>query len=130
MAPLTNNAVDANALESSVMKLWQEFLARYFDGGKHDVGAVPLVQFPAAELLFQQSAVSQPLAAAGGLAITLVASEGARRKWTAFENVASPAPSGGAPDGTADRVWAGGGEGREAVGRHASQRGASGHRQD
>jgi hypothetical protein len=95
MAPLTNNAVDANALESSVMKLWQEFLARYFDGGKHDVGAVPQVQFPSAELLFQQSAVTQPLAApnlglaSGGLAIALVSSEVARRKWIAWENVRS-----------------------------------------
>ena len=87
MTPLINNAVSANALETSVMKLWQEFLARYFDGGKHDVGATPLVQFPLAELLFQQSAAGQPLAAAGGLAITLVSSEVARRKWTAWELV-------------------------------------------
>jgi hypothetical protein len=87
MTPLTNDAVNANALETSVMKLWQEFLAQYFDGGKHDVGATPQIQFPAAQLLFQQSAVTQPLAEAGGLAITMVASEGHRRKWTAWENV-------------------------------------------
>ena len=87
MTPLTNDAVNANALESSVMKLMQEFLAQYFDGGKHDVGATPQVQFPAAQLLFQQSAVTQPLAAAGGLAITLVSSEGHRRKWTAWESL-------------------------------------------
>ena len=89
MTPLTNPAVNANALESSAMKLMQEFLAHYFDGGVHAVGATPAVPFPAAELLFQQSAVTQPLAAAGGLAITLVTSEGARRKWTAWENVRS-----------------------------------------
>ena len=65
MAPLTNPAVNANALESSAMKLMQEFLARYFDGGVHAVGATPAVPFPAAELLFQQSAASQPLGAAG-----------------------------------------------------------------
>jgi hypothetical protein len=93
MTPLINDAVNANALESSVMKLWQEFLSQYFDGGKHDVGATPQVQFPAAELLFQQSAVTQPLAApnlglaTGGLAITMVASEGHRRKWTAWESL-------------------------------------------
>ena len=87
MTPLTNPAVNANALESSAMKLMQEFLARYFDGGVHAVGATPAVPFPAAELLFQQSAVTQPQAAAGGLAITLVTSEGARRKYTAWENV-------------------------------------------
>ncbi len=87
MTPLTNDAVNANALETSVMKLMQEFLAQYFDGGKHDLGATPQVQFPAAQLLFQQSAVTQPLAEAGGLAITLVSSEGHRRKWTAWENV-------------------------------------------
>jgi len=100
MTPLTNDAVNANALESSVMKLWQEFLSQYFDGGKHDVGASPQVQFPAAQLLFQQSAVTQPLAEAGGLAITMVSSEGHRRKWTAWENVASPVPSG--PDASGD----------------------------
>ncbi len=61
MTPLTNPAVNANALETSVMKLWQEFLSQYFDGGKHAVGATPQVPFPAAELLFQQSAVTQPL---------------------------------------------------------------------
>jgi len=90
MTPLTNDAVNANALETSVMKLMQEFLAQYFDGGKHDLGATPQVQFPAAQLLFQQSAVTQPLqgsGGSGGLAITLVSSEGHRRKWTAWENV-------------------------------------------
>ena len=95
MTPLTNNAVDANALESSVLKLWQEFLARYFDGGAHDVGAVMAKPFPKAELHFQQSAVSQPLEQrtevggqrSGGVAITMVWSEGGR-KWTGWENVA------------------------------------------
>ena len=86
--PLTNPAVDANALETSVMKLWQEFLARYFDGGQHDVGAVVNVPFPQVELHFQQSAVSQPLGACGAAnaAITLVWSE-SMRKWTAWESV-------------------------------------------
>jgi hypothetical protein len=89
MTPLNNGPVDANALETSVMKLWQEFLARYFDGGTHNVGAAQNVQFPAAELHFQQSAVSQPLAAGPNLglatpAITLVWT-GARHRWTAWE---------------------------------------------
>jgi hypothetical protein len=107
MTPLINNAISANALESLVMKLWQEFLARYFDGGKHDAGAVPQVQFPSAELLFQQSAVTQPLAApnlglaSGGLAIALVSSEVARRKYTAWENVRSTSSSTSA-EATAD----------------------------
>ena len=90
MTPLNSGPVNANALETSVMKLMQEFLARYFDGGKHDLGATPQVQFPAAQLLFQQSAATQPLAeagGAGGLAITLVSSEGHRRKWTAWESL-------------------------------------------
>ncbi len=87
MTPLNSGPVNANALETSVMKLMQEFLSRYFDGGKHDLGATPQVQFPAAQLLFQQSAATQPLAEAGGLAMTLVSSEGHRRKWTAWENV-------------------------------------------
>ena len=93
MTPLNSGPVNANALETSVMKLMQEFLSRYFDGGKHYLGATPQVQFPAAQLLFQQSAVTQPLAepnlglATGGLAITLVSSEGHRRKWTAWESL-------------------------------------------
>jgi len=94
--PLENGPVDANALETSVMKLWQEFLARYFDGGQHNVGAVANVQFPQVELHFQQSAVTQPLAESNlGLepnlgvataAITLVWSE-SMRKWTAWESL-------------------------------------------
>jgi hypothetical protein len=110
MVPLTNPAVDANALETSVMKLWQEFLARYFDGGQHDVGAVANVQFPKVELQFQQSAVTQPLSDGPNLglapnlgvamaAITLVWSE-SMRKWTAWENVAATVSSG--PDGSGD----------------------------
>jgi hypothetical protein len=88
---LTNPAVDANALETSVMKLWQEFLARYFDGGQHDVGAVANVQFPNVELHFQQSAVTQPLTGGpnlglAGAAITQVWSETFKR-WTGWENV-------------------------------------------
>lgn len=83
--PLTNPAVDANALETSVMKLWQEFLAQYFDGGQHNVGAVGNVQFPQVELHFQQSAVTQPL---DGTAITLVWSGPCGRPpWTGWEVV-------------------------------------------
>jgi hypothetical protein len=93
MTPLTNNAVDANAVEDTVLHLWQEFLGRYFDGETHDVGAVADVRFPLAELHFQQSAVSQPLdkSPAPGLAITMVWSEGDRRRWTAWEGVSTPA---------------------------------------
>jgi hypothetical protein len=98
-APLTNGPVDANELETSVMKLWQEFLARYFDGGTHDVGATEGVQFPNAELHFQQSAATQPLAD-GVASITQVWSQ-TYKQWTGWENVeASPVPSGGSPDGT------------------------------
>ena len=97
MTPLSNSPVDANALETSMLRLWQEFLARYFDGGLHAVGAVASVQFPKAELQFQQSAVTQPLdgppgggtgaGPTGGMAITMVWSEGDRRKWTAWESL-------------------------------------------
>ena len=94
MTPLSNSPVDANGLETSVLRLWQEFLARYFDGGLHAVGAVASVQFPKAELHFQQSVVTQPLddpagghQGTSGLAITMVWSEGDRRKWTAWESL-------------------------------------------
>jgi hypothetical protein len=87
VTPLTKPAVDANALETTVLNLWYEFLTRYFDGQPHAIGATPEVEFPKVELQFQQSAVSQPLdqAPASGVAITMVWSEGDRRRWTAWE---------------------------------------------
>jgi len=84
MTPLTKPAVDANALETTVLNLWCEFLTRYFDGQPHDIGATKAVTFPKVELQFQQSTVSQPLDQASGVAITMVWSEGDRHRWTAW----------------------------------------------
>lgn len=86
MTPLTKPPVDANALETTVLNLWCEFLTRYFDGQPHAIGATPEVEFPKVELQFQQSAVSQPLdqSPASGVAITMVWSEGDRRRWTSW----------------------------------------------
>lgn len=87
MTPLTQPAVNANALETTVMALWQEFLRHYFDGNPHAVGATEPILFPKVELAFQQSALPQPLDAASGLAITLVWSEANPRRWKGWESV-------------------------------------------
>ena len=86
---LTKPSVDANALEASVMALWQEFLAGHFDGQPHAIGATNGVVFPLAELAFQQSALAQPLDTipAPGLAITVVWSETLRKRSSRWENI-------------------------------------------
>ncbi len=66
---LISSAISELAVESSSLALWREFLALYFDGAGHTVGANTATAFPAAELRSQQAAVSQPL---GGLAISVV----------------------------------------------------------
>ena len=97
MTALTSPAVSANALETTVMDLWQEFLAQYFDGNPHTVGATAAVPFPKAQLCFQQSAALGQSAEGGnvkpetplsGLAITLVWSEPGRKPAMPWELVA------------------------------------------
>src|SRR5688572_18965351 len=51
-------------LESAPKALFREFLAAYFDGAAHDVGAHPSLTFPRTNLAFGQSAPAQPLNAA------------------------------------------------------------------
>ena len=69
--------------------MWQEFLAGYFDGQAHDVGATDGGVFPRVELAFQQSTLAQPLdgAPAPGLAITVVWSETLRKRTSRWENI-------------------------------------------
>lgn len=88
-AELMANPVNALALESSVLSLWQEFLSNYFDGSSHAVGAEAAVDFPLATLAFQQSAVGQPLegVTGAGVALTVVQSEPTRRRWKTWETV-------------------------------------------
>ncbi|MGA3265480.1 MAG: hypothetical protein ABSE16_01505 [Verrucomicrobiota bacterium] len=95
MTPLTNPAVSAMALEKTTLALMQEFLANYFDGQPHDVGANEDVPFPLVELKFQQSAVTQPLDAGPGVSITMVWNEGSgnRKFWTPW----TPPATGGTP---------------------------------
>ena len=73
------------SVQGNTLALIAEWLAQYFDGETHDVGLLAAVKFTKAELKFQQSAVTQPLdggggAAATGIAITVVWSEGGSRK--------------------------------------------------
>ena len=89
--PLVLNSprVDANAIEASVMTLWQEFLAGHFDGQPHDLGATSGVVFPRVDLAFQQSALAEPLdgAPSAGLALTVVWSETLQRRVSRWESL-------------------------------------------
>jgi hypothetical protein len=95
MIPLSNPVVNANGLETTVMALWQEFLAQYFDGNPHAVGAALNVPFPKAELCFQQSRAPGQKAETGsggtgpgplqGLSITMVWSEPGKRPTMPWE---------------------------------------------
>jgi hypothetical protein len=98
MTPLTKDAVSAMSVQGNTLALIAEWLAQYFDGETHDVGLLAAVKFTKAELKFNQSAVSQPLAVpeagAPGIAITVVWSEGSSRKkyWeTITDGTRSPA---------------------------------------
>ena len=64
---LTAASISEFAVESSALEVWREWLAKYFDGASHSVGAAGSIEFPAVTLLFQQSAIPQPLS---GAAIT------------------------------------------------------------
>lgn len=66
---MTASSISALAIESRFFALWQEFLAGYFDGQSHTVGANPAIAFPSAYLRFQQSLLPQPI---DGVAITAV----------------------------------------------------------
>jgi hypothetical protein len=91
MTSLTKPEVSELAVVGGTLDLFCEFLTGYFDGEEHAVGANEPVVFPEAELLFQQSPVTQPSDKAAGagldtLAITMVWND-PTRKWRAFENV-------------------------------------------
>jgi hypothetical protein len=62
-------AVSELDLETLVMRLWYEFLGRWFDGGTHAVGGNASVDLLKAALVFQQGPVPQPL---NGLVISLL----------------------------------------------------------
>jgi hypothetical protein len=53
--------VNVTALETSVLRLWAEFLAGFFDGEDHPVGSGAAVRFPRVTLRFQQAPLPQPL---------------------------------------------------------------------
>lgn len=92
MTPLTNPAVNELAVVQTTLDLFAEFLGRYFDGAKHDVGGHAQVQFPKPELLFQQSPITQPsdkinaspAQSTDTLAITMVWNDPSR-KWIGWE---------------------------------------------
>ena len=53
--------VNVMALETSVLRLWAEFLGGFFDGAEHQVGDGGVVRFPRVALRFQQAPLPQPL---------------------------------------------------------------------
>lgn len=69
MPTLQSAAVSETDFEASISKLFNEWLGLYFDGGSHAIGNNAAVSFPAAQLLFQQAAIPQPL---DGTAISMV----------------------------------------------------------
>lgn len=84
---LSNAPVSALDLESSVMKLFAEWLAKWFDGHAHALGANPTpVTFPSATLRFQQSAQPQPLTGVGISAVWVSASN-IKRYWEKGQQV-------------------------------------------
>ena len=88
---LTGTAVSELLIETGTMKLLQEWLANFFDGNPHDVGANLAVPFTNPTLYFQQSAIVQPTDTPGGaatdtLAITTVWCD-PTKKWKSFEVV-------------------------------------------
>ncbi len=66
---LTAPPVNALAIEESVMTIFAEWLAKWFDGANHVLGGHGSVPFPAATLRFQQSSLPQPLSGAGITAV-------------------------------------------------------------
>jgi hypothetical protein len=71
-------AISALEIESSTLKLFNEFLQGFFDGASHAVGYHAPVAFPLAELRFQQSAHTAPL---NGVGIAMVWVTGALPKY-------------------------------------------------
>ena len=71
---LVSPSISELALETTTLEVWREFLALWFDGGSHAVGANNAIPFPLVTLRFQQSALPQPLAPVptdSGVALTL-----------------------------------------------------------
>ncbi len=79
-------AVDALALEESVMKLFEEWLRGFFDGGTHVIGAAGSKKFPQAQLRFQQSALPQPLSTVGITAVWVAAAH-VRKYWEGGQQI-------------------------------------------
>ncbi len=84
---LNSPAVNALALEASVMKLLAEWLGKWFTGTAHVLGGHGSLRFPAATLRFQQSALPQPLTGAGITAVWVAAANTTTR-WEAGQQVA------------------------------------------
>lgn len=61
MTALTKPHISELELESSTLALWAEFLAGFFDGDLHDVGANAAVKFPKCTFSFQQAELPQPM---------------------------------------------------------------------
>jgi len=89
---LTSAAVSAMDLEGSALALWNEFLAHYFDGNPHTVGAnSPAIAFPKAVLRYQESRLPQPLSGDIGISVVWVAPSKTETYWDTLNAVEAQA---------------------------------------
>jgi hypothetical protein len=72
--------VNVMALETSVLRLWAEFLAGFFDGAEHQVGDGGAVPFPRVAVRFQQAPLPQPLNGAV-ITVTWLSPGKTERRW-------------------------------------------------
>lgn len=66
---LTSPAVSYLDPEGTALALWREWLASWFDGASHVIGASPAEVFPSVTLRFQQAEPPQPL---DGISVAVV----------------------------------------------------------
>ncbi|HEX3800240.1 MAG TPA: hypothetical protein VH413_16210 [Verrucomicrobiae bacterium] len=81
MPSLNSSAVNGLNLEGSVLALFAEFLAGFFDGGNHAIGANGAVKFPVAQLRSQEAPLPKTLDAAIGLSTVWVAPSSVYTYW-------------------------------------------------
>lgn len=77
---LNSPKISETAIESSTLALLNEWLGTFFDGGRHAVGYAPAVNFPTADVRFQEGAHPQPLNGIG-LRVTWVRGGKATLRW-------------------------------------------------
>jgi hypothetical protein len=78
--PLKNGSISILSVEESAMRLLQEFLAGWFDGGQHIIAGTAR-KFPAAILTFQEQPLPSPFDGFGIQVVLARNSKVQRRQW-------------------------------------------------